>query len=63
MMKMNIQKFAGKTNVFPVSDNKFKIGESKESATVVADLETFLHLSPMGWKHGHLWIRKDGRDH
>ena len=41
MMKMNIQKFAGKTNVFPVSDNKFKIGESKESATVVADLETF----------------------
>lgn len=41
MMKMNIQKFAGKTNVFPVSDNKFKVGAAKESATTVADLETF----------------------
>ena len=37
-MKMNIQKFAGKaTNVFPVSDNKFKVGAAKESATTVAD--------------------------
>ena len=25
-MKMNLQKFAGKTNVFPVSDNQFKLG-------------------------------------
>ena len=40
-MKMNLQKFAGKTNVFPVSDNQFKIGASKENATTVADLETF----------------------
>lgn len=40
-MKMNIQKFAGKTNVFPVLDNKFKLGAAKESATTVADLETF----------------------
>lgn len=42
MMKMNIQKFAGKQqNVFPVSDNKFKVGATKENATTVADLETF----------------------
>lgn len=40
-MKMNLQKFAEKTNVFPVSDNQFKIGASKEDATTVADLETF----------------------
>ena len=40
-MKMNLQKFAGKTNVFPVLDNKFKLGAAKESATTVADLETF----------------------
>lgn len=42
-MKMELQKFGtGKaTNVFPVSENKFKVGATKESATVVADLETF----------------------
>ena len=40
-MKMNLQKFAGKTNVFPVSDNQFKLGASKEAATMPADLETF----------------------
>ena len=40
-MKMNLQKFAGKTNVFPVLDNKFKVGATKESATVIADMETF----------------------
>ena len=41
-MKMNLQKFAGKTtNVFPVSANQFKLGDDKESATTVADLETF----------------------
>lgn len=41
-MKMNLQKFAGKTtNVFPVSANQFKLGADKESATTVADLETF----------------------
>ena len=28
-MKMNLQKFAGKTNVFPVLDNKFKVGATK----------------------------------
>lgn len=39
-MKMKLQKFgSGKaTNVFPVSENKFKVGAAKESATVVADL-------------------------
>ena len=40
-MKMNLQKLAGKTNVFPVSDNQFKLGASKEAATMPADLETF----------------------
>lgn len=40
-MKMNLQKFAGKTNVFPVLDNEFKVGTSKETATVIADIETF----------------------
>ncbi len=40
-MEMNLQKFAGKTNVFPVLDNQFKIGESKEKATTIADMETF----------------------
>lgn len=40
-MKMNLQKFAGKTNVFPVSDNEFKIGAAKDSATTIADMETF----------------------
>lgn len=40
-MKMNIQKFGGKTNVFPVLDNEFKVGAAKESTTVIADMETF----------------------
>ena len=42
-MKMELQKFGtGKaTNVFPVSENKFKVGAAKESATVIADMETF----------------------
>ena len=40
-MEMNLQKFAGKTNVFPVLDNEFKVGASKETATVIADMETF----------------------
>lgn len=42
-MKMNLQKFAagGKTNVFPVLDNVFKAGATKEAATVIADMETF----------------------
>ena len=41
-MKMNLQRFAGKaTNVFPVSDNKFKVGASEENATVIADMDTF----------------------
>ena len=40
-MKMNIQKFGGKTNVFPVLDNEFKAGAAKESTTVIADMETF----------------------
>lgn len=40
-MRMNLQKFAGKTNVFPVSDNEFKVGASKETATTIADMETF----------------------
>ena len=38
---MNLQKFAGKTNVFPVSDNEFKVGATKETATAIADMETF----------------------
>lgn len=29
------------TNVFPVLDNKFKVGTAKESATTIADMETF----------------------
>ena len=40
-LQMNLQKFAGKTNVFPVLDNKFKVGKTKESATTIADMETF----------------------
>lgn len=42
-MKMNLQRFAGgkATNVFPVLDNKFKVGAAKESATAIADMETF----------------------
>lgn len=42
-MKMNLQRFAaGKTtNVFRVLENKFKVGAAKESATVIADMETF----------------------
>ena len=39
-LQMNLQKFAGKTNVFPVLDNKFKVGKTKESATTIADMET-----------------------
>lgn len=35
-LQMNLQKFAGKTNVFPVLDNKFKVGKTKESATTIA---------------------------
>lgn len=29
------------TNVFPVLDNKFKVGAAEESATTIADMETF----------------------
>lgn len=29
------------TNVFPVLDNKFKVGAAKEGATMIADMETF----------------------
>lgn len=29
------------TNVYPVLDNKFKVGATKESATVIADMEQF----------------------
>lgn len=32
---------AGKTGVFPVYDNKFKVGATKEDANVIADMETF----------------------
>ena len=32
---------AGKTGVFPVYDNKFKVGATKEDAKVIADMETF----------------------
>lgn len=40
-LQMNLQKFAGKTNVFPVSDNTFKVGKDKSTATTIADMETF----------------------
>lgn len=29
------------TNVYPVLDNKFKVGAAKESATIIADMEQF----------------------
>lgn len=32
---------AGKTNVFVVSENMFKVGATKESATTIADMESF----------------------
>ena len=32
---------AGKTNVFPVLDNKFKVGAAKGSASTIADMESF----------------------
>lgn len=32
---------AGKTGVFPVYDNKFKVGATKENTNVIADMETF----------------------
>ena len=32
---------AGKTNVFPVLDNKFKVGAEKGTASTIADMETF----------------------
>lgn len=32
---------AGRTGVFPVYENKFKVGDDKESATLIADMETF----------------------
>ena len=41
-MKMNLQKFAGKTNVFPVSDNQFKLGASKERAFLSSAIQTKL---------------------
>ena len=40
-LQKNLQKFAGKTNVFPVSDNTFKVGKDKSTATTIADMETF----------------------
>lgn len=40
-LQMNLQKFAGKTNVFPVSDNTFEVGKDKSTATTIADMETF----------------------
>lgn len=32
---------ANKTGVYPVYENQFKIGATKESATTIADMETF----------------------
>lgn len=32
---------AGKTGVFPVYDNKFKVGATKENTNVIADMQTF----------------------
>ena len=32
---------SGKTNVFPVLDNKFKVGAEKGTASTIADMETF----------------------
>lgn len=32
---------ANKTGVYPVLDNKFKCGATKEKATIIADMETF----------------------
>mgnify|MGYP000284922577 CR=1 FL=1 len=29
------------TNVYPVLDNKFKVGAAKENATIIADMEQF----------------------
>lgn len=31
----------GKTGVYPCYENQFKVGETKESATSIADMETF----------------------
>ncbi len=40
---MDIQKFAetGQTGVFPVYENQFKLGADKETATTIADMDTF----------------------
>lgn len=41
-VKMELQKFANPTDgVYPVYKNKFKVGDTKETATVIADMETF----------------------
>lgn len=42
MFKLNLQKFAdGKGVVYPVHNNKFKIGATETDATIVAGLENF----------------------
>lgn len=41
-VNMNLQTFAEKkTGVFPVYENQFKIGATKENATSIADMENF----------------------
>ncbi len=46
MIKIDLQRFAGGTGVFPVHNNKFKIGKSGRTSAaadmvIVKDLETF----------------------
>lgn len=43
MIPMELQKFAEgkKSGVFPVYENQFKVGADKETATTIADMETF----------------------
>lgn len=41
-LKLNLQTFAGKAEgVFPVYENQFKVGADKETATTIADMNTF----------------------
>lgn len=54
---------AGKTNVFPVLDNKFKVGAEKGTASTIADMETFQFQSQTELKLGLRWIQKVGKEH
>ena len=52
---------AGKTGVYPCYKNQFQVGDAKEGATSIADMETFSVKFDNGVEEWYPFDRKDGR--